>query len=536
MFNLSLKNKEIPAPEKRGKAEDLHTSGGNSHQAWIDSMLVNMMICDRKSLEILYCNNKCFETSGRLKHVLPVTGKGLLGQSLDLLFGEGGAPREKLADARQFPLRQTVALGEEFLDVLITPVTSAGRDLHQLLITWHIITEQKKTDARAAGLLAMIENMPVNVLICDPGTSIINYANLSSQKEMRALAQYLPFGADALVGKDISRLETNPESFRTQMSDPARLPTIRLVKLGETTLKLSLSAINDTNGRYIGNMVIWEDVSEQIHLAERVRQMASIVAGASSEMENTAQHMSQTAQTATSQSSAAADSIQNATKNVRMVSQAAEELSQSIEEISRQVKESSRISNNAVEEAERTNSTVQSLSRASSRIGDVVKLIHDIAGQTNLLALNATIEAARAGEAGKGFAVVASEVKNLANQTAAATEEITSQISEMQASTDQAVHAIATIRKTIDGLFDIATAISASVEQQGSATREIAENISSAASDTEKVASNITGVRDSSNKVGQGVSDVLDAAAALVMESRSMEQEIDEFIEKVIRT
>src|SRR5262249_15463735 len=157
--------------------------------------------------------------------------------------------------------------------------------------------------------------------------------------------------------------------------------------------------------------------------------------------------------------------------NVQTVASAAEELNASIGEIGRQVTQSAQIAGKAVSEAERTQATVRSLADGAQKIGDVVKLINDIAGQTNLLALNATIEAARAGEAGKGFAVVASEVKSLATQTAKATEEIAAQIGAIQNATGDAVGAIDGIGKTIAELSHIATAIASAVEEQGAATR-----------------------------------------------------------------
>src|SRR5581483_6402434 len=148
----------------------------------------------------------------------------------------------------------------------------------------------------------------------------------------------------------------------------------------------------------------------------------------------------------------------------------------------------------ATQQATRTNEQIQGLAEAAQRIGDVVKLITDIAGQTNLLALNATIEAARAGDAGKGFAVVASEVKSLANQTAKATEEIAAKIAEMQTATQESVGAVQGISQTIGRINEIATTIASAVGEQGAATKEIARNVQQASAGTNEVSSNIAGV------------------------------------------
>jgi uncharacterized protein YoxC len=182
------------------------------------------------------------------------------------------------------------------------------------------------------------------------------------------------------------------------------------------------------------------------------------------------------------------ESAQRARSNVETVAAAAEELSYAISEISGRVHESSHIASQAVEHAKKSNAIMNGLNKASDKIGDVVKLITDIAGQTNLLALNATIEAARAGEAGRGFAVVASEVKSLADQTAKATEEISDQINTIQQSTGSAVKAIQEISKTIERISEISTAIAAAVEEQSAATNEISRNIQMAAQGTVEVA------------------------------------------------
>ena len=180
-----------------------------------------------------------------------------------------------------------------------------------------------------------------------------------------------------------------------------------------------------------------------------VKEVVQTFSSSSTKLQASAQKMTKTAELTSQQSSSVASAAEQATTNVQTVASAVEELSSSIAEISSQVSKSSEIAQNAVSEADRTNTTVEGLAEAAQKIGDVVSLINDIAGQTNLLALNATIEAARAGDAGKGFAVVASEVKNLANQTAKATEEIGNQIGAIQGATGEAVTAIKGIGGTI---------------------------------------------------------------------------------------
>jgi methyl-accepting chemotaxis protein len=205
----------------------------------------------------------------------------------------------------------------------------------------------------------------------------------------------------------------------------------------------------------------------------------------------------------------------------------------SVEEITRRVAEAADVAKQAVAEAKATDATVRGLADAASRIGDVVRLIGEIAGQTNLLALNATIEAARAGEAGKGFAVVASEVKNLAGQTARATEEIGRQIGEMQAATTQAVDAIRGIGSTVDRTADIATAIAAAVEEQGATTREIARSAAQVAEATDTVARKIEGIRNAADATGASASAVLDASGALAGDAETLKERSTGFLRAV---
>jgi methyl-accepting chemotaxis protein len=258
-----------------------------------------------------------------------------------------------------------------------------------------------------------------------------------------------------------------------------------------------------------------------------------IVSSTSTELEAAANTLSKTAEITQSLSGTVASASGQASANVQSVASAAEEMTSSVNEIARQVQESSKIAAQAVQQAEKTDARIAELSQAAGRIGDVVKLITAIAEQTNLLALNATIEAARAGEAGRGFAVVASEVKQLASQTAKATEEIGTQIAGMQSATEDSVAAIKEIGGTIGRIAEIASMISATVEEQGAATQEIARNVGEAAKGTALVASNISDVNRGASETGSASAQVLSSVQSMSSESARLKIEVEKFLSTV---
>ncbi len=394
------------------------------------------------------------------------------------------------------------------------------------------------TTGRAFAQQQMIEQLPTAVMSADPRDDFrIGYMNAETRALFDRLQAHLPCPTAEMVGRSMDIFHRDATHQRALLADPANLPHTARIRLGDELLELRISAIRDATGGYSGAMLCWTSVTEKARLADtfesEVGSVVHALVESADRLQRSADTLTSTAQTSGHEAAAVAEAGVRAQGDVQAVAAAAEEMAASVSEIARQVSEAAAVASRAVQEARATDTTVQGLSEAASRIGDVVKLIGNIAGQTNLLALNATIEAARAGEAGKGFAVVASEVKTLAGQTAKATEEIAMQIGQMQQATQQAVTAIRGIGATVQKTSEIATAIAAAVEEQGSATQEIARSAGQVADATQTVATRIGGVRSAAEATGTAAFAVRDGSSALAGQAALLQEKTEGFLRAV---
>lgn len=485
------------------------TLDSRAFQSMVEDMPINVMTCDLKTFKIDFVNKAALKTLKSIQHALPVPAEKLMGTTIDVFHKNPAHQRKMLADERNLPHRTVISIGGEKLDLHITAIRDRKGQYLAPMVTWSVITDKVRRDEEVMVQQQMLDQMPVNAMMCELENFTITYANSATVATLGKLEHLLPIKAKDLVGTSIDVFHKAPEHQRRLLRDEKNLPYRTKIRLGPETLDLRVSAIHDNGGKYIAALLTWSVVTTQVKMAEdfetNVKSIVDGVSAAATELQATSETM--------------AAGAEEANVQANTVASASEQLAKSIEEISSQVAKASEISQSGVERARNSNKQVQGLAEAASKIGDVVKLINDIASQTNLLALNATIEAARAGEAGKGFAVVASEVKSLANQTAKATDEIGSQIRSIQTATNGAVDAIGAIMGIITQISEISGAISAAVEEQGAATQE--------------VTSNISGVSQASSETGAAANETLHAASELSRQAEKLSVSVDGFMREI---
>ena len=476
---------------------------GLNFEAMVASLPVAVMTCDVETFVIDYANEKSIELLKGLEQHLPITASEIVGTCVDVFHKDPDHQRRMLGNPRNLPHSAQITVGGEILELQIDPIYDASGAYRRAMLTWSVATEKVKADKESKRLLQMVDNMPINVMMCDPDTFVINYINKTSVDTLRGIQEHLPVKADDMLGTCIDVFHKNPAHQRAMLADPGNLPHNATIQVGPETLSLQVSAIRDTDGSYLGPMVSWSVITQNVRMAENVSGVVDQMASTAQEMDGSAKMMLDLANDANGMSSS--------------VSSAAEEMTASINEISQQIGQAATISQTAVTQAEETNAQVASLADAATKIGQITDIIQSIADQTKLLALNATIEAARAGEAGKGFAVVASEVKSLSGQTAKATDEIKEQIDEIQGVTNSTVEAIRAIGEIIKNLDGISSQVAAAVEEQSAATAEVSRNIN--------------GVTEASMKTGTAAEQVRTIAEQVNKHSSTLNQEIEDFLD-----
>ncbi len=479
----------------------------------LDNAPVNVMYCDR-SLVIRYVNPKSIATLKTVQNLIPVPAENIVGSNIDIFHKDPSHQRRMLADDRNLPHRAIIQLGNEKLDLNLAAVYNKNREFVGTMVTWEVVTKKVENEVNLARIQSMMENAPVNILLADLSLNLV-YINPKSRETLRSLEKLLPKPVDQLMGQSIDIFHKNPEFQRKLLADDRKLPHRAKIRLGEHTLDLLVSAVYDNNRKYAGPMVTWEVITEKVNLINTLEETANQLAAAAEELSVTAVQLSKNSDLTSSQSNTAAANTEEVSKGVQAVSANTEEMAASIKEISRNSAEAANISKDTLKKTQSTNTTITQLGTSSQEIGNVIKVISSIAQQTNLLALNATIEAARAGDAGKGFAVVANEVKELAKQTAKATEDITNRIGSIQKDTQGAVDAIGGISHFIEKLNSISMAIAASIEEQTATTNEVSRVVKESNKGVEGIAEVVRSVATAAKQSSAGASQTLDAANSL---------------------
>lgn len=378
-------------------------------------------------------------------------------------------------------------------------------------------TEQVSATEAAAGeqvFSSMLEQMPINVLMCDKDL-IIRFVNARSVETFRTIEKLLPVRAEKVLGSSIDIFHKDPSHQRRLLRDERNLPLRSVIDLGPEKLELLVNALYDADRSVKGYMATWSVVTEKVQLRRTLDETSALLANSSSALSNTSKALQENASRASADTSSAAAASEEVSRGVQAVATNMEEMSASIREIAQSCSEASVMSNESLKRALETNATISQLGVSSQEIGNVTKVISSIAQQTNLLALNATIEAARAGEAGRGFAVVANEVKELAKQTAKATEDITARIAALQKDSGAAVDAIASIAKNIERLNAINSTIAASVEEQNATTKEVARVVLESARGVSDIAGSVKTIAKSVDLTNAGANDSFSSAMEL---------------------
>ncbi|MFN7922167.1 MAG: methyl-accepting chemotaxis protein [Bryobacteraceae bacterium] len=428
-------------------------------QSMIENAPINIMFADR-DLVIRYINPASAKTLDKIAHMLPCKVSEVVGNSVDIFHKRPEHQRRLLSDPRNLPHHAHIKLNEETLDLHVSAIYDNEKNYMGAMVTWEIITERLATEAREK---EMIER------------------DKRAQQELRAKVDSM-------------------------------LEVVRAAASGDLTREVSVSGADAVGQMGEGLKSFLDTLRKSM---QGISQNAHQLGAAAEELSSISHQMAGNSEETASQANVVSAASEEVSKNVGVVATGSEEMLASIREISKSSTESARVAQTAVSVAEATNQTISKLGDSSQEIGKVIKVITSIAQQTNLLALNATIEAARAGEAGKGFAVVANEVKELAKETAKATEEISQKIEAIQGDTKNAIKAIGEISEIIAQVNEISNTIASAVEEQTATTNEIGRNLTEASKGVEEIAKNISGVADAAQSTARGASETQEASSAL---------------------
>lgn len=447
---------------------------------------------------------------------------------------------EPLSKLAENVVAKTKADGEE----AITNGTSAVSQMMIIIIVGVILCSvvayyvvRAVLDIEAANINAaniarratsMVESSATPTMMCTPDGKIV-YINAASINTLKKLQEYLPDKPDNLMGKNVDIFHKNTAIQQKIISNPKNLPHKAIISLGPEKLDILVSSVIDDQGEFIGSVLTWFIATSRVELINNLSKSVEDLTNAAQNVLAISSNLNAASEETSSQATTASAASEEVNFGVQNVAKSMKEIEVEVKEVARTTNEATAMTSEAMKMAHSTNEIINKLGASSIDIGNVIKVISSIAQQTNLLALNATIEAARAGEAGKGFAVVANEVKELANQTAKATEEITKKIETIQTDSQSAVEAISAISGAIDKINGFTGNIATAIDKQTNTTNEVTGVVGEAAYGMKQITDNLVELSQAADNTGHNAAKTQDAAKGVEEIASQLKIYLDRF-------